>query len=127
VLELFRAALGDRVQEVRESRRLTDSPCCLVNAEGGLSTQMQRLLKMANKDFGTAGRILEINPAAPLIQRLCQLGANRDNDPFIRQCALQLWSNALVLEGTLSEPEEMVARVQALMEQAAQAKSSIIV
>ncbi|HEX8203080.1 MAG TPA: molecular chaperone HtpG [Isosphaeraceae bacterium] len=127
VLELFRAALGDRVQEVRASKRLTDSPCCLVNADGGLSTQMQRLLKMAHKDFPATGRILEINPAAPLIQRLGQLSANHDNDPFLRQCALQLWSNALVLEGTLTEPEEMVARVQALMEQAAQARSSIIV
>ena len=26
VLDLFRTALGDRVQEVRESKRLTDSP-----------------------------------------------------------------------------------------------------
>ena len=65
VLDLFREALGNRVQEVRESKRLTDSPCCLVNAEGGLSTQMQRLLKMANKDFPETARILEINPAAP--------------------------------------------------------------
>ena len=55
VLDLFRAAVGNRVSEVRESKRLTDSPCCLVNAEGGLSTQMQRILKLANKDF-TEGR-----------------------------------------------------------------------
>ena len=54
-----------RVKEVRESKRLTDSPCCLVNAEGGMSTQMQRLLKMANKDFPETARILEINPSAP--------------------------------------------------------------
>src|SRR5262249_42517882 len=51
VLELFRRALGERVKEVRESKRLTDSPCCLVNPEGGLSTQMQRLLKMTNREF----------------------------------------------------------------------------
>src|SRR5262249_54352066 len=51
VLELFREALGARVSDVRESKRLTDSPCCLVNVDGGLSTQMQRLLKMANKEF----------------------------------------------------------------------------
>ena len=66
VLDLFREALGDRVREVRESKRLTDSPCCLVNAEGGFSTQMQRLLKMANKDFPETARILEINPVVAL-------------------------------------------------------------
>lgn len=126
VLELFRQALGDRVQEVRESKRLTDSPCCLVNAEGGMSVQMQRLLRMANKDFPESRRILEINPAAPLIERLSSLTANPDHESFIRECALQLWSNALVLEGVLSEPEEMVTRIQTLMEQAAQSKSPIV-
>ena len=77
VLELFRAAVGNRVSEVRESKRLIDSPCCLVNSDGGLSTQMQRLLKMANKDFTESARILEVNPTAPLIRRLCRLSANR--------------------------------------------------
>ncbi len=84
VLELFRTALGNRVSEVRESKRLTDSPCCLVNAEGGMSTQMQRLLKMANKDFTESARILEINPSAPLVRRLCRLSANEQHDDFIK-------------------------------------------
>jgi len=126
VLDLFRAALGDRVKEVRESKRLTDSPCCLVNAEGGLSTQMQRLLKMANKDFLPAHRILEVNPSAPLIRRLGSLSANPDHDEFIKQCALQLWSGALLLEGTLSEPESLVARSQAFMEEAAEKRSPLL-
>ena len=99
VLELFRTALGNRVNEVRESKRLTDSPCCLVNAEGGMSTQMQRILKMANKDFTESARILEINPSAALVRRLCRLSANNEHDDFIKTCALQLWSNAMILDG----------------------------
>jgi molecular chaperone HtpG len=127
VLTLFKEALGDRVKDVRESKRLTDSPCCLVNAEGGLSVQMQRLLKIANKDFPTTARILEINPSAPLVRRLAGLSANTDHDGFIKQCALQLWSNALLLEGAVIEPEAMVARNQAFMEEAAERRSPIIV
>ncbi len=126
ILNLFREALGPRVQDVRASTRLTDSPCCLVNAEGTPSTQMQRLLEMANQDAPAARRILEINPRAPLVRRLASLGINRDHDPFIKECALQLWSNAQILEGSLSEPEAMVARVQSLMEQAAQTRSPIL-
>ena len=126
VLELFRSALGDRVKDVRESKRLTDSPCTLVNADGGLSTQMQRLLKMANKDFPAASKIFEVNLAAPLIRRLGSLSANREHDDFIKKCALQLWSNALVLEGTLPEPEELVARSQSFMEEAAEKRSPIL-
>ena len=126
VLDLFRSSLGSRVESVRASKRLTDSPCCLVNADGGLSLQMQRLLKQNNRDFPVSRRILEVNPDAPLIQRLVTLAANPANEPFIRQCAQQLWANTMILEGETAEPEEMVARVQSLMEQAAQAKSSII-
>ena len=126
VLTLFREALGVRVAEVRESKRLTESPCCLVNAGGGPSVQMQRLLKMANQESPDARRILEINPRAPLIQRLVSLAINRDHDPFVRECALQLWSNAMILEGALSEPEAMVARVQDLMEQAAKSRSPLL-
>jgi molecular chaperone HtpG len=126
VLELFRAALGDRVQEVRASRRLTDSPCCLVNADGTLSTQMQRILRLANKDVPPPRRILEVNPSSPLVRRLALLSANRDHDPFLQQCALLLWTNAMTLEGSLPEPEDTVARVQSLMEQAAEAKSPIV-
>jgi molecular chaperone HtpG len=126
VLDLFRQALGDRVQEVRESKRLTESPCCLVNVDGGLSTQMQRILRAANKDYPAARRILEVNPAAPLIQRLASLSSNPDHDAFIKQCALQLWSSALVLEGALPEPKEMVGRIQAMMEDAARSRSPIV-
>ncbi len=63
----------------------------------------------------------------PCVRRLATLAANPSNADFIRQCALQLWSNTMILEGETAEPEEMVARVQSLMEQAAQAKTSIIV
>ncbi len=126
VLTVFKDALGDRVKDVRESKRLTDSPCCLVNADGGLSIQMQRLLKQANKDFAIAPRILEINPSAPLIRRLRALSANPDHDDFLRQCALQLWSNALLIEGTVAEPEAIVARNQSFMEEAAEKRSPIV-
>jgi molecular chaperone HtpG len=127
VLDLFRQALGNRVESVRASKRLTDSPCCLVNADGGLSLQMQRLLKQNNREFPVSKRILEVNPDAALIQRLATLAANPANEPFIVQCAQQLWANTMILEGETAEPEEMVARVQSLMEQAAQAKTSIII
>jgi len=126
VLDLFRTALGSRVSEVRESKRLTDSPCCLVNAEKGLSTQMQRILKMANKEFTEAARILEVNPTAPLVRRLCHLSANHQHDQFIKQCALQLWSNAMILDGVTPEPEDLVARVQLLMTEAADKRSPLI-
>jgi molecular chaperone HtpG len=126
VLDLFRSALGERMTEVRESKRLVDSPCCLVSADNSPSVGMQRVMRMAHKEAPAMRKAMEINPASPFIGRLTKLAANSDHDAFIKQCALQLWSNALVLEGMMLEPEEMVARVQTMMEQAAQAKSPIV-
>jgi len=126
VLDLFREALGERVQGVRESKRLTDSPCCLVNADGGLSTQMQRLLQRANREFAVTKRTLEVNPSAPLILRLGSLSANHEHDAFIKQCGLQLWANAQLLEGGVEEPEALVSRVQSFMEEAAEKRSPIV-
>ena len=127
VLDLFREALGDRVESVRASKRLTDSPACLVNADGGLSAQLRHLLKANNQNIPEAKKILEINPDAALIRRLVTLAANPSNANFVRQCGLQLWANTMILEGEAAEPEEMVARVQSLMEQAAASMTSIIV
>jgi molecular chaperone HtpG len=127
VLELFREALGDRVAEVRESRRLVDSPCCLVTPDGGLSAQMQRVLRQANQDFPALGRVLEINPDSALIQRLARLSANVANDDFLRRCGLQLWSATLMLEGQVPEPEESLARTLGFLEEAAAARPTLVV
>jgi molecular chaperone HtpG len=125
LLDLFRAALGQRVSDVRESNRLTDSPCCLVNVDGTMSTQMRRLLKLANQEFSEGARILEVNPGAPLIRRLCRLTANEQHEAFIKECALQLWSSAMILDGAVPEPEALVARVQSFMSEAAEKRSPL--
>ncbi|MAG94153.1 MAG: molecular chaperone HtpG [Planctomycetaceae bacterium] len=126
VLTLFREALGTQVEEVRQSKRLTDSPCCLVNPEGAMSTQLQKVLSATNKDFEMSKRILEINPHAPLIERLSQLSGNDEQAEFIKNCGCQLYSNALVLSGVALDAEDMVARVQDFMQELAQGRSSII-
>jgi molecular chaperone HtpG len=87
---------------------------------------MQRLMKLTNKDFPEGARILEINPRSPLIRRLCRLTANPEHDTFIKRCGLQLWSNALILEGITPEAEDLVARMQSFMDEAAEKRSPLI-
>lgn len=126
VIDLFREALGARVKDVRASKRLTDSPCTLVNADSFMSTQMHRLLEMSGKDVPPSSRVLEVNPDSPLIQRLAAISSNLDHDAFIRECAQQLWAGAMLLEGSVPEPEDVAARMLRFVEQAAEAKSPIV-
>ena len=126
VLELFRESLGDRVTEVRESKRLTDSPCCLVNPSGQLSTQMQKVLQMTTRDFEMSRHIFEVNPSAALIRRLSDLAANTDHHEFIRECGRQLYDNALLLEGLAPSTQDTVSRVQRFMEELASKRSPLV-
>lgn len=123
VLELLRTELGSEVQEVRASQRLTDAVCCLVNAEGSMSAQLQKVLAAGAPEFTAPKKIFELNPSAPLTARLTALAGNSANDPFIQQCGRQLFANALLLEGLPLDPSQMVSRVQGFMLEAAEKRA----
>ncbi len=76
-------------------------------------------------DFEMSKMILEINPKAPLVQRLCELSVNNDNREFIQTCGQQLYANAMIMAGLAPQGDQMAARVQDFMMQLAQQKSSI--
>lgn len=106
--------LGDQIAEVRASTRLTDSAVVLVDADQGVSANMERILRAANQEVMTAQRILELNPKHPLIKNLAALhekGATDVAEPLIRV----LLDDALLLEGTVKEPAAMGRRIQELL------------
>jgi len=125
VLSIFKEALGDQIEDVRRSERLTESACCLVNAKGAQSTTMQKVLQVNVPDFEMSKMILEINPAAPLIKRLCEIAVNDDNAGFVKTCGQQLYSNAMIMAGLAPKGGEMANRVQEFMMELAQQRSSI--
>ena len=61
---------GEQIQDVKISKRLTDSPCLLLNPADGPSVQMEKIMKMVNKDYQLSKRVFEINPAHPLIRKM---------------------------------------------------------
>ncbi len=126
VLELFRGALDPKVSDIRESSRLTESPCCLVNPQGTMSNQLQKVLSHTMKDYEAPKRIMEINPHAALVGRLCELSSNSDNDEFIRDCGRQLYANALILDGMIPDIEETTTRSMKFMDELARTKSAIV-
>jgi len=126
VVELFRGALDTLVADVRESDRLTESACCLVNKQGTMSSQLQKVLASNMQGFEISRRVLEVNPHAPLIERLCELSANGDNDEFIRDCGRQLHADALLLDGLIPQAEESTRRSLRFMEELSRSRSAIV-
>jgi molecular chaperone HtpG len=111
LLERFRAVLGERVKDVRLSRRLTDSPACLVADEHDLGANLERILKAMGQEAPTSRPILELNPGHPIIVRLRDGGDDRIDD-----WAFVLFDQAALSEGAaLAEPAAYVRRVNALL------------
>lgn len=127
VVELFRGALDEKVSDVKESSRLTDSPCCLINPRSHMSSRLQQVLGQTMRDFEQTKRVMEVNPHAALVERLCELSANGDNDEFIRDCGRQLFANAQILDGLVPDVEDTTSRSLRFMEELARSKSAIVV
>ena len=125
VIELFKESLGDQVEDVRQSKRLTESACCLVNSKGSLSTTMQKVLQMNTPDFEMSKMIFEVNPNAALVKRLTEIAVNEDNSQFVKDCGLQLHANAMIAAGLAPQGSDMADRVQSFMMELAQQRSSI--
>ena len=109
-IEKIRKSLGDRVKDVRVTRRLTDSPACLIADEHDMSGNLARLLKAAGQPAPAARPILEINPQHPVVSRL------KDEARHFDEWSLVLFDQALLAEGgQLDDPAAFVKRINALM------------
>jgi molecular chaperone HtpG len=105
-----KAALGERVKDVRVTFRLTDSAACLVSDEHEMSGHLQRLLKAAGQKAPESRPILELNPTHPLVARL------KANEHDLADWAQLLFDQALLAEGgQLDEPAAFVQRVNRLL------------
>ncbi|MEW6072722.1 MAG: molecular chaperone HtpG [Planctomycetota bacterium] len=100
LFESIRKELADHVESVRSSARLTESPACLVSGEHDLSPQMRRLLSEGGRDLPAPKRILELNVAHPLVERLRALNENDADHARFADCCELLLGQALVAEGS---------------------------
>jgi molecular chaperone HtpG len=112
LIERFKAALGDRVSEVRTTERLSDSPARLVDPEGALDQSMQRVYQMMDKQFELPKKVLELNPRHPIMAGLAHLS---EGDPRFGLIAEQVFEDALLIEGLHPDPVSMVSRIQDLI------------
>ncbi len=115
----IKAALGDRVKDVRFSRRLTDSASCLVSEEGAPGANMERILRMVDERAGEQKRILEVNPGHDIVQSIAVLAEREPGSERLTTFCEMLYEQALLAEGVVEDPAALVKRIQALLAQAA--------
>lgn len=111
--------LGERVSDVRASSRLHDSASCLVDAAGGLSRNMERILRAANRNVPSTARILELNPGHAFVKAAEGLAANEPKSERLTAWVELLLDQANLAEGTVPDPAATVRRIQAVLDEVA--------
>ena len=122
-LNFLNETLGDRVQSVKVSDRLSDTPCVLVATEYGWSANMERIIKsqaLRNNEmdqFMGSKRILEINLDHKIIK---SLNDKYTNDSLKKKCmdiTLLMFDTALINSGfMLDKPSEYANKVNRMIE-----------
>ena len=113
VIEKIKKALGERVKDVKLSRRLHDSPSCIVADENDPTIQMAQMLKaMGQTEMPDVKPILEVNGEHPLVMSL----KDTEDEEKIADVSGVLLDQALLVEGIkLKDPADFVKRMNRLL------------
>jgi len=111
-VEKAKKALGDAVKDVRISKRLAESPACVVVDSDDPSLQFRELMKqLGGGDLPDVKPILELNPEHALVKRLAAADEAEAED-----LAKVLLGQALLVEGApLADPVDFASRLNRLI------------
>lgn len=119
LLEKIQQDLDEHIKEVRLSSRLTASAACLVQDQGDMTPQMEKLMAQMGQDITKTKRILELNPDHPILEKLQSIFDNDQQAPELVDYAKLLHGQATLAEGgQIDDPGQFAKLVSDLMVQA---------
>lgn len=115
----IKTVLGEQITDARVSQRLSDSPAVLVSPDTGLSSSMQKLMRVMHKDDSIPQKILELNRDHPLLRSMLHIYKKNDADPILTEMIQSLFDATLLLDGYIKDPNLVATRSTKLLEKAA--------
>ena len=112
LVERIKPILADKVADVRLSKRLTESPACLVLSEDAMGIQMRRIMEANGQSMPASKPYFEFNPEHPLVQRLDN---EADEDRFGELVEVLFDQASLAEGGSLQDPATYVERLNRLL------------
>ncbi len=112
LIERVKKVLGEKIESVRVTNRLTDSPACLVVGEDDMGAQMRRIMEQAGQAMPESKPILELNPEHLLVKKLDQ---ESDEDRFADLVDILFDQSTLAEGGQLDDPAAYVHRLNKLI------------
>ena len=112
VQEKIKKALGERIKDAVLSKRLSDSPSCIVVDENDPGIQMERMMRAMGQAAPAVKPILEINADHPLVKTL----ENSSDEKYIADVCEVLLDQALLVSGAeLSSPTDFIKAMNTLI------------
>jgi len=113
LIEQMKGVLGEEVEDIRVTNRLTDSPACLVAGEGAVDANMERIMKSMGQEVPSSKRIMEVNVEHPLVERL----QNEQDEERFADWSRILYDQSLLAEGSqLEDPASFTRRLNGLLQ-----------
>ncbi|MCU1640987.1 MAG: Chaperone protein HtpG [Nocardia sp.] len=117
LLGWLQQTLDDTVKEVRLTSRLTTSPACIVGDVFDFTPLLERMYRASGQQLPDSKRILELNPAHPLVTGLREAFAKvkdeADKPAELAQTAELLYGTAVLAEGGVLADPAHFARILA--------------
>ena len=112
LIKQIKELLADKVDEVRMSNRLTDSPACLVAGAHDMDAQMRKIMEAAGQPVPESKPSFELNGEHPLVK---QLNTEQDDERFNDLTLILFDQAALAMGDQLKEPGAFVSRLNKLL------------
>lgn len=112
VVERTKTYLGDRVQDVRTTFKLKDTPAVVVTGENEMGTQMAKLLAAAGHSAPEVKYIFELNPEHAVVRKMAD---EADEEVFGRWVEMLLGQAMLAEKGTMDDPSKFLSAVNQLL------------
>ena len=116
LLEFIKKTLGDKIQEARISKKLTDSPVCLAVDSRAMDIRLERYLLEQKQLNSASAKILEINPNNKIIKKLNKIYQNDDGKNDAKDSIQTLFDLACIIEDEpIKDAKDFSRRLQKLM------------